>query len=374
MKAFRIVLFLLIAGFITACEDSTTTSNTPDTQEKPQDEVAADTDSLRYPGEKHFKNVRQLTFGGNNAEAYWSFDGKMLSFQSDYKEWGVECDQIFYMPMTGHGENPARMVSTGLGRTTCAYFMPDGQHILYASTHIADKNCPEVPHRGPGGKYVWPIYDTYDIYKADLEGKVTGWLTQDPGYDAEATVSPDGQKIVFTSTRSGDLELWTMNIDGSEPQQITNELGYDGGAFFSPDSKKLVWRSSRPKTPEAQAEYKKLLAEGLVEPTDLEVYVANVDGSDMRKITDIGKANWAPSWHPSGEKIIFASNHKSESGRQFNLFLVNLDGSGLEQISFDGTFDAFPMFSPDGKYVAFSSNRFNGGGRDTNIFIAEWVE
>lgn len=341
-------------------QDSTKTDSVPDT--------------LRYESEKHFKNVRRLTNGGNNAEAYFSFDGQSLSFQSDFADWGAKCDQIFMMPISGTVGKAPQRISSGMGRTTCAYFLPGDKEILYASTHLGADTCPAQPPRKVDGKYVWPVYDTYDIFVADLKGNFNRQLTNVKGYDAEGTVSPDGKTIVFTSTRSGDLELWTMGIDGSNPKQLTNTLGYDGGAFFSPDSKKLVWRASRPSTPEDQKNYKDLLKKGLVEPGALEIFVANADGSDAKQITNLGKANWAPSWHPSGNKIIFASNHLGETGRQFNLFLVNVDGTGLEQISFDQTFDAFPIFSPDGKHVAFSSNRFNGGGHDTNVYLADWVE
>jgi TolB protein len=343
-------------------QDSTRTDSVPDT--------------LRYGTEAHLKNVRQLTFGGNNAEAYFSFDGQQLVFQSDFADWGAKCDQIFVMPVGGTGGKGKTVprLSNGKGRTTCAYFMPGNKEVLYASTHLAADTCPAAPPRKVDGKYVWPVYDTYDIFVVDLQGNFNKQLTNAKGYDAEATVSPDGSKIVFTSSRSGDLELWTMNIDGSDQKQITNTLGYDGGAFFSPDSKRIVWRASRPTDPEEQRNYKDLLKKGLVEPSTLEVFVANADGSDAKQVTNLGKANWAPSWHPSGEKIVFASNHKSESSRQFNMFLVNLDGSGLEQISFDETFDGFPMFSPDGKHFVWSSNRFNGGTHDTNVFMADWVE
>ena len=356
---------------LASCQNGTQSESNTENEKPEATEVKVD--SLRYDGEEHLKNFRQLTFGGNNAEAYFSFDNSQLVFQSDYNKWGVECDQIFTMPISGYtGEMPP-MLSTGKGRTTCSYYMPGDSLILYASTHLADEACPETPHV-VGGKYVWPIYEGYDIFVADLQGNIVKQLTTGEGYDAEATVSPDGQKIVFTSTRSGDLELWTMNIDGTNIQQVTDELGYDGGAFFSPDSKKLIFRASRPQTEEEQKTYKDLLAQGVVQPSDMEIFVCNVDGSDMQQITDLGGANWAPYFHPSGESLLFSTNHHTNSGRQFNIFSINVDGTGLKQITFDNVFDAFPMFSPDGKYLVFSSNRNNGGSRDTNVFLTEWVD
>lgn len=334
----------------------------------------AQTDTLRYEKEKHFKNIRQFTFEGENAEAYWSFDGKSVVFQSTNEKWGAPCDQIFRFDVKdGALTTKPKLVSTGLGRTTCSYFMPKNKTIVYASTHEGGKECPPSPDRG-SGRYVWPIFDTYDIYVSDLNGKILKRLTDRKGYDAEATVSPKGDKIVFTSDRSGDLELYTMNIDGSDVKQVTSGLGYDGGAFFSPDGKRLVFRSSRPKTEAEIADYKDLLSKGLVAPTNMEIYTCNVDGTDLRQVTNLGKANWAPFFHPSGNKIIFSSNHHSQRGFNFNLFMINTDGTGLEQISFDTVFDAFPMFSPDGKHIIFSSNRNNGGTHSTNVFIADWVE
>lgn len=334
------------------------------------------TDTLKYEQEKHLANVTQLTFGGDNAEAYWSFDQSKLSFQATNEEWNAPCDQIYLYdlstPLTP-GEVPKR-ISTGKGRTTCAYFLPGDTTILYASTHLEHDTCPPVPEREPGGKYVWPIYEAFDIFVADLDGNIIKQLTNSPGYDAEATVSPKGDKIIFTSTRSGDLELYTMDPDGKNVRQITNSLGYDGGAFFSPDGSMIVWRASRPETEEEIATYKDLLAQGEVEPTHMELYVAHSDGTNARKITNLGNANWAPFFHPSGEKIIFCSNHESERGFPFNLYMINLDGSGLEQITYDEAFDSFPMFSPDGKKLVFASNRNNGGTRNTNLFIADWVE
>jgi len=331
-------------------------------------------DNLRYENESHLKNIKQLTFGGDNAEAYWSYDNSKLVFQANNPEWGTDCDQIYYMDAEENEPGfEAPIISTGLGRTTCSYFLPD-ETIVYGSTHMDDITCPEVPERGPGGAYVWPIYEGYDIFHANLDGEIIDTLTNTPGYDAEATVSPDGKKIVFTSMRSGDLELYIMDIDGSNIVQITDELGYDGGAFFSPDGTELIFRASRPKTDAEIEKYTTLLSEGLVEPTDMELFLVNIDGTNMRQITELGNANWAPFFHPSGEKIIFSSNHNSTRGFPFNLFMINPDGTGLEQITFDNTFDSFPMFSHDGKKLVFSSNRFNGGDRSTNVFIADWVE
>ena len=325
--------------------------------------------------EKHLKNITQLTNGGDNAEAYFSPNGKKLVFQSNNKDWTAGCDQIFCMKVKDAAKDKNKMhqrISNGLGRTTCSFFMPNGKDMLYASTFKGGKDCPkEVKMKG---KYLWSIFPSYDIYVANKKGQIIKQLTDAPGYDAEAVVSPQGDKIVFTSTRSGDLELWTMDIDGSNQKQITFGLGYDGGAFFSPDGKKLVFRSSRPKTPEAIKEYKDFLAQGLVAPTNMEIYTCNVDGSDLQQITDLGKANWAPYFHPSGEKIIFSSNHKSQRGYDFQLYMIDIKTKELEQITFNSIFNAFPMFSPDGKKLVFSSNRDNGGTRDTNVFIADWED
>ncbi|MCB9251391.1 MAG: PD40 domain-containing protein [Flavobacteriales bacterium] len=338
--------------------------------------LAQSSDTLMFQGEDHFKNMKQLTFGGDNAEAYFSPDGKSIVFQRTHANEGIPCDQIFYgkLPQNEKDTFKYKMVSTGRGRTTCAYFMPDGKHILYASTHLTDSACPPVPDRSVIKKYVWPIYTSFDIFITDLEGNITKQLTSTDGYDAEAVVSPKGDKIIFTSMRNGDLDLYTMNLDGSGVKQITNTLGYDGGAWFSPDGSKIVWRASRPKSEEDVKEYKELLKQGLVAPTQMEVFIANADGSNARQITSLGNANWAPNFDYTGSRIIFASNHEYKRGFPFNLYMIKLDGSDLEKLSRDNGFDAFPMFSPKGKKLIFSSNRNNGGTRDTNLFIADWVE
>ena len=362
------IFLLLTLGLVTSCK------NESSIETKTETKLDTQKDSLIYPEEKHFKSLRQVTFGGDNAEAYWSFDDKQIVFQSNNKVWNVSCDQMFLMNADDTFDSIAPpMLSTGKGRTTCAYFLPDNKHIIYASTHLGDENCPDTPLK-KDGKYIWPIYDSYDIFIADLEGNITGQLTNEVGYDAEPTVSPKGDKIVFTSTRNGDIDLYTMNIDGSDVKQITFELGYDGGAFFSPDGTKIVFRSSRPKTEEEIKEYKDLLAEGLVQPTEMELYICNADGSNLKQITNLGNANWSPFFHPSGEKILFSSNFEAERGFPFNLYLIDLDGKNLERVTHGKTFDAFPVFSNDGKKLIFSSNRNNGGGRDTNLFIAEWQD
>ncbi|MBO3096796.1 TolB family protein [Gelidibacter pelagius] len=367
MNRLFIILFLSIV--ITSCKDEKKSS--PEVVENIERSA---TDSLIFPDEKHFKSLKQITFGGDNAEAYWSFDDKQLVFQSNNPNWNVNCDQMFLMNADDTFEDKIPpMISTGKGRTTCAYFLPDNKHIVYASTHLGDEACPDAPLK-KDGKYIWPIYDSYDIFVADLEGNITAQLTNEPGYDAEATVSPQGDKIVFTSTRNGDLDLYTMNIDGSDVKQITFELGYDGGAFFSPNGSKLIFRSSRPKTDEEIAEYKSLLKEGLVQPTEMELYICNADGSDLRQLTNLGNANWSPFFLPDGERVLFSSNFEAERGFPFNLYIIGIDGKGLERVTHSDTFDAFPVFSNDGKKLMFSSNRHNGGGHDTNLFVAEWQD
>lgn len=317
-------------------------------------------------GERFFGNIRQITFGGQNAEAYFSADGKQLILQRTEGDSG--CDQQYVVNADGTG---LRRVSNGRGRTTCGYFYAGDQRILYASTHHVGDACPPPPDMSRG--YVWALYD-FDIYTARPDGSDLKRLTSTPGYDAEATLSPDGKRLVFTSTRDGDLELYTMNVDGTDLRRVTNRPGYDGGAFFSPDGKMLVWRSWYPDTPEAIADYQNLLRQNLVRPSRMEIWVANADGSGARQVTQLGGANFAPFFHPDGKRIVFGSNHPNPRSRNFDLYLVNLDGSGLTQLTTHGDFDSFPMFSPDGKKLVFASNRHGKKPGETNIFIADWVE
>lgn len=331
--------------------------------------VAAQNDgaTLRHPRERHLSNIRQLTFGGQNAEAYFSFDGSHLVYQATPREGG--CDQIYTLDLTS-GER--HLVSTGEGRTTCSYFYPAGDRILYSSTHHFDPTCPAEPDFSQG--YVWAVYPTYDIFVSDVDGSGLRQLTESWGYDAEATFSPLGDRVVFTSMRNGDLDLYTMDPDGSNVRQITDRLGYDGGAFFSPDGSRIVWRAMYPETEAERADYLQLLAQGLIRPSALELYVADADGSNAVQLTDNGAANFGPFWHPSGEKILFSSNLGDPGGREFDLWMINVDGTGLEQITFAPDFDGFPVFSPDGRQLVWGSNRENEREAETNVFIADWVE
>jgi TolB protein len=323
--------------------------------------------SLALPAEKHLRNLKQLTFGGENAEAYFSSDGKQLIFQSTRE--GHGCDQIYTMNVDG---SDVRMISTGDGRTTCSYFFPGGKRILYSSTHLGDKQCPPRPDFSRG--YVWAVYPAFDIFTAKPDGSDLKQLTNTPGYDAETTITLDGKKLVFTSMRDGDLDIYTMDANGKNVRRLTNELGYDGGPFWSYDGKQIVYRAHHPKTDQEKAEYSSLLKDNLIRPSVLEIWVMNADGSNKRQVTSNGKANFGPYFFPDGKRIIFASNMDDPRQRNFDLYKINVDGTGLERITFNDTFDGFPMFSPDGKKLVFASNRNGKTQGETNVFIADWVE
>jgi len=334
-------------------------------------------DSVLFAGESHFKNIIQMTNGGDNAEAYWSFDSKRVTFQRTNPKEGINCDQIFMgiVPTKNTESFMYKSISGGKGRTTCSYFTKDGAHIIYASTKNGGDDCPPAVDRAKyGNKYIWPLYASYDIFIADTNGKNEKQITHSAGYDAEGTLSYDGKKMIYCSVKDGDLDLYVMDLETKKEIRVTNTLGYDGGAWFSPDGKKIVWRASRPSTPADIEEYTSLLKEGLVAPTQMEVWIANADGTDAKQITHLGQANWAPNFTPDGKHIIFCSNHEYKRGFPFNMYLIDLEGNHLEKISRDKGFDAFPMFSPDGKRILFSSNRNNGGTRDTNLFVADWVD
>jgi TolB protein len=317
-------------------------------------------------GELHLRNIRQLTFGGQNAEAYFSRSGRQLIFQRQESDSG--CDQQYVINVDGTG---ARRVSSGAGRTTCGYFFDRDRRIFYFSTEHLGRACPPRPDYSRG--YVWALYD-YDLYTADSAGRGTRRLTANPGYDAEGTLSPDGQTIVFTSLRDGDLDIYTMRVDGTGLRRLTHTLGYDGGPFFSPDGKQIVYRAWHPQTAQDSADFVTLLRQDLVRPTRMEIWVMDADGGHQRQVTSLGGASFAPYFHPDGRRIIFASNYRNPRSRNFDLYLVNLDGTGLEQVTTSAEFDAFPMFSPDGRQLVWASNRRGRVAGETNIFIADWAE
>lgn len=316
--------------------------------------------------ETRLQNLRQLTFGGQNAEAYFSYDGTKIIFQSTRPPY--QCDQIFGMNVDG---SDVKLLSTGKGRTTCGFFFPDGKRILYASTHLASNACPPAPDRSQG--YVWPIYPSYDIFSGNIDGSGLKRLTKTPGYDAEGTISPDGKKIAFTSMRSGDLDIYTMNAAGSAVKRLTSEKGYDGGPFFSWDGKTIAYRAYRPKTQDEMAEYETLLKQNLIKPTRAEIFMMSSDGSNKRQITNNGAANWAPFLLPNNRQIIFSSNLHDAERKSFSLYIINVAGTGLQRVTYGARFDAFPMHSRDGKKLLFASTRNATEPREFNIFIADWM-
>ncbi|MEM6456115.1 MAG: PA domain-containing protein, partial [Acidobacteriota bacterium] len=331
--------------------------------------------TLHDPRETRLADVQQLTAGGENAEAYWSPDGTSLVFQRTLP--GVEsCDHIYRLDLDDakRPTGPPTRVSTGTGRTTCAYYLqPESTdatpRVIFASTHADDPDCPPVPDRSQG--YVWPIYPSYDLYTANPDGSDLRRLTDAPGYDAEATVCPVDGSILFTSMRDGDLDLYRMNADGSEVTRLTDEPGYDGGAFFSADCSRIVWRASRP-TGDALTDYQRLLGQGLVRPGKLEIWIADADGNNARQVTYLDAASFAPYFFPDGQRILFSSNVGDPGGREFDLWAVDIDGSNLERVTFTPGFDGFPMFSPDGSWLAFGSNRNQGKPGETDVYIARW--
>lgn len=360
----HLVIPLFVLAALPGCGGSRPAASAADSAAgPPPSQVFVPPDS----GETHLRNIRQLTFGGNNAESYFSGSGTMLVFQRQEKV-GEGCDQEYIMNIDGSG---MRRISNGLGRTTCGYFYANDTRVLYSSTFKHDPACPPPPDQSAG--YVWPLA-YLSIFTAKLDGSDLQQLTHDDAYNAEATVSPDGSKIIFTSTRDGDLELYTMNVDGTDVRRITHRVGYDGGAFFSPDGKRIVWRAGYPRTAADSADYLGLLGRRLVRPARVELWVANADGSEARQITQLGGANFAPYWHPDGRRIIFSSNHLEPRSGKFDLYLVNDDGSGLERVTTFAEFDGFPMWSPDGRKLVWASNRHGGSPGETNLFIADWVD
>jgi Tol biopolymer transport system component len=349
--------FLLVAALLSAAACKRTASPV----------VAAAPAAVTHnaePGERRLSNIRQLTFGGENAEAYWSGDGKWITFQSTRD--GRTCDQQYVMRADG---SDIKRISDGRGKTTCGWFLPGSDRLFFSSSTAHDDACPARPDPSKG--YVWPL-DRYDLYTANRDGTGQKRLTSYDVYTAEAVLSPDGKTIVFTSLKDGDLDIYTMNVDGTDVKRLTTTPGYDGGPWWSPDGTKIVYRAWHYDNPQELQAYKDLLGKRMIRPNRMELFVMNADGSDQRQITKLGGANFGPSWTPDGKRIIFSSNHKNPRSRNFDLFIVNLDGSGLEQVTTHADFDGFPMFSPDGKKLIWASNRHDAKEGETNLFIADW--
>lgn len=360
----RIALVLLSLGLSPYLASCVTTP--PASKEQPA--------PVKAPEETHLGQLTQLTFGGENAEAYWRFDGTGVSLQRRTPSEG--CDRIYTMPVFKGGQliasPPLTLISSGKGATTCAHYLAGDEEVLYASTHLGGEACPPKPDMSQG--YVWALYDSYDIFKTKAGGAIER-LTDAPGYDAEATVCGKDGSIVFTSVRDGDIEMYRMDKDGKNVKRLTSTPGYDGGAFFNHDCSKLVWRASRPKPGKELEDYQRLLKQGLVRPSKLELFVANGDGSDARQVTNLNAASFAPFFFPKRDRIIFSSNHGDPKGHDFDLWAVNADGTNLERITYTKGFDGFPMFSPDGQWLIFGSNRMTPAGQsDTNLFLTKWID
>jgi TolB protein len=309
---------------------------------------------------RHLKDIRQVTSGLARAgEGYFSPDGQSIIFQavpnappSIFHRPKPDEDgyQIFLGPLKD--DAPATMVSTGKGRCTCSYFHPNGRSILFASTHLNPSTETEPP-KGPAysrtARYRWEFPDAMDIFAADRDGKNLVRLTDTPGYDAEGSYSPDGSKIVFTSFRDGDGEIYIMDADGRNPRRITKAKGYDGGPFFSPDGKRIIYRSDR-------------------KGNDLlQVYVNNVEGTAERALTSNEFVNWGPYWHPDNRHIIYATSRHGHAN--YELYLMDVDNGSEERITYHEGFDGLPVFSPDGKRLMWTSSG-RTADRKSQLFIA----
>lgn len=320
------------------------------------------------PGEVHLKNVRQLTFGGQNAEAYLDVAGKRLIYQSNQSDYVDE--QVLTMNLDGSGK---RIVSTGKGRCTCAYFIPRSNRIMFSSTHATQPGAQPSVDMSKG--YVWMVNEHYALYSAKEDGSDLKPVIVKPGaYVAETTISPDGKYMVWTSDFEGDLEIYRSNIDGTNIKRLTNDIGYDGGPFISWDGKHIVYRRTHFTGTESVSDYKDLLNKHLVRPTAMDIWIMDADGKNKRQLTDMPGASFAPFMTPDNTGVIFSSNWEDPKGRNFDLYLLNLKSKKLERITQAPGFDGFPMFSKDGKKLVFASNRNATKPRETNVFIADWVK
>lgn len=319
-------------------------------------------------------NTRQLIYEGKRSgEGYFSSDGRFLIFQSER-----EADNPFYqIYILDFETGDVSRVSPGYGKTTCAFFRPNSNEVLYASTHGDPRSRElmqaEIDFRNSGQKrrYAWDYDPQMEIYAANRDGSKARNLTQALGYDAEGAYSPDGQLIVFASNRSAFplenlseadrrrfeidpayfCEVYLMNADGSNVRRITNWPGYDGGTFFSPDGQRIIFRHFNE------------------EGTVADVYTMNIDGSDLRRLTNFGCLSWAPFYHPSQQYVAFAANKEGFSN--FEIYLVDLEGIREPvRVTFTEGFDGLPVFSPDGKKLCWTSSRT--ADKSAQLFVADW--
>jgi Tol biopolymer transport system component len=328
----------------------------------PDAAVALSAEEVARLEARHLTNIRQVTFGLAKAgEGYFSPDGHSIIFQAVPHV----APSIFHRPAPDEDgyqiylgalaeDAPLRMISTGRGRCTCPFFHPSGKSVLFASTHLNPRTDAEPP-RGPAysrtARYRWEFPESMDIFTADLDGKILNRLTDAPGYDAEASYSPDGSRIVFTSFRDGDAEIYVMDADGRSPRRITHARGYDGGPFFSPDGKQIVYRSDR-------------------KGNDLlQIYLNNAQGTAERALTHDEFVNWGPYFHPSGRHIIYATSRHGHTN--YELYLMDVDTGRLERITYHEGFDGLPVFSPDGKRLMWTSSG-RVADRKSQLFIADF--
>ncbi len=333
-------------------------------------------ETYRDPRETHLKHVKRLTTHGHNAEAYFSPDASLITFQSTRDSFA--CDQIFLMDTTG---KILRLVSTGKGRTTCSYFLDD-HRIMFASTHeTLGPECPSNPLAKEllkKGIYTWPLYN-YDLYVRDLETDSLYKLYGSPGYDAELEGPDPHGRIVFTSTKDGDLDLYLLEPPYTgEPRRLTHTPGYDGGSFFSYSGRYIVYRAYHPQDSVELVQYRDLLQKGLIIPfMHLEIYVYDTQTDSTWQVTHTPDktVNFAPFMLPDEKRILFVSNMHKPGTRDFAIYLINLDGTGLQRVTYAGTFNSFPMVSRDGKKIVFTSDRARGNGEPGfDVFIADWVD
>jgi len=341
--------------------------------------IPAYTLMAQAPAENHEKDflsrIRRLTVEGRRAgEGYWGPDGKKLVFQSE-RETGNPFYQIYLMDLT---TGDTTRVSTGVGKTTCSFINPETGDILFASTHhdptSKQQQEDELKFRASDQerRYSWDYDPEMELYVKSAKTGTLKRITNKRGYDAEGSYSPDGQWIVFTSTRQAyertltpqeqkqletdpsffaEIYIMRADADGSGPKRLTNVNGYDGGPFFSPDGKRIIWR---------RFDEAGLLAD---------IYTMNLDGTDVRRLTDFGAMSWAPYIHPSGQYVIFASNKLGFEN--FELFMVDIDGRKEPvRVTYSDGFDGLPVPSPDGTQLAWTTSR--GGGREGQIFLAQW--